>query len=887
MTTSHIEPYKSNNSLSALIGRTCTSLRLKGISQHTIDKIHSTIRNKAQDQLLWVRLMLIILEHETTEEAILERLEEVPKGDIEGMIALVLEIYNSTLQEEELGELNVILTWLACAARPLSLHEMDAILARLSGRGSKVLSLEKKLCEKYSPLFSLVRDDGISTEMLESPETSSAIARNLTTFIPESTTVKFAHASIMQCFQNNKETIVYRSTAPAIGVSQKEAHVVILRTWVDIFVNPGLNDSLRAASDLYSYAREHWFFHMQESVSAFVNMSEIERSELINLLCAFMNDDITVRRWCHEVPWSFYSESAAKMIVHWVESWFPKEVLESDSVAGRWLSSIITKPAMVFYPLAQLSAIEALQGGGFPLPALSVVAQIRALIADEITLERMTDPLPASVFLQAARGANLEENKVWHRKIAVCMRNADHLDDAVEYFDLAIKKDPSYVEARNGLAFTYYRKKCFHRAIELETGNVTMIVERMKNITKEEDTDALKHELSRSLEGLARNYQELGDHQLTLRYWRLASRTKEMTEWGVSSYLKFLAQNHKDICWEDVMHLLHALEEKKANEAQTRLSVHLCQEYYVADHLEDLHFIAAHAVKETNSLGWLMKIYDDAISTAKSHMAVLKLKVALIQLYKDFIESPKEAEPLIEEVAEIARLDLESTVTEMWHWKRYVAQDHYRICIRKAVEAGLESEESHCLLQRLSSFCGSGVWPFAMWSKIMYAEQGPVFLSLLLRLTGRIEEAVENLRPYMVECFDLVLSEDKKYHDAGLICLAKAFMALGQMEEFMDFATLVWGESHWKCYGCGCCLSDVPRGTVCEYCFEWICDECNPPSGVFKRMQYCLPNHQLIQMTGSQNQASVVSGIITFRNVEMSLEQCLEILRQSWAKVES
>jgi hypothetical protein len=110
-----------------------------------------TIETKAQGMFLWANLMLEILQHQTTEDDIRSSLDSAPLGT-DDMITEILKVYSSILKRREGEEFNTILAWLARAARPLTLAEIDAVLRRLSPTAAKVLSLEQKLRDTYSQL---------------------------------------------------------------------------------------------------------------------------------------------------------------------------------------------------------------------------------------------------------------------------------------------------------------------------------------------------------------------------------------------------------------------------------------------------------------------------------------------------------------------------------------------------------------------------------------------------------------------------------------------------------------------------------------------------------------------------------------------------------------
>lgn len=90
--------------------------------------IEKTLIDKAQGMFLWADLMLTELNRRTRASTMVESLHKAPKG-LDAMLKHVLETFSSRLNEEEAADLNIILGWVACSDRPLSLAVLGQILA--------------------------------------------------------------------------------------------------------------------------------------------------------------------------------------------------------------------------------------------------------------------------------------------------------------------------------------------------------------------------------------------------------------------------------------------------------------------------------------------------------------------------------------------------------------------------------------------------------------------------------------------------------------------------------------------------------------------------------------------------------------------------------------
>jgi hypothetical protein len=130
------------------------------------DEIIETLVENAQGMFLWADLMIRELTRQTRANSIRECLHRAPKGLYE-MLEHVLESYSAFLGEEESQDLNTILAWVTCAARPLLLGDIDALLRLKSPDGDAVFGLENMLRQQFASFLTLVRDDGLTTADLQ------------------------------------------------------------------------------------------------------------------------------------------------------------------------------------------------------------------------------------------------------------------------------------------------------------------------------------------------------------------------------------------------------------------------------------------------------------------------------------------------------------------------------------------------------------------------------------------------------------------------------------------------------------------------------------------------------------------------------------------------
>jgi hypothetical protein len=87
---------------------------------------------------LWADLMLRELNTKTRTSSILESLNKAPKG-LDKMLQHVLETFSDILSEEQADDLNTMLMWVTCAHNPLTLLQLNEMLALESEYGEVFL----------------------------------------------------------------------------------------------------------------------------------------------------------------------------------------------------------------------------------------------------------------------------------------------------------------------------------------------------------------------------------------------------------------------------------------------------------------------------------------------------------------------------------------------------------------------------------------------------------------------------------------------------------------------------------------------------------------------------------------------------------------------------
>lgn len=139
---------------------------LRRISKGLRDDIVTELTNRADGMFLWVDLMLRDVASKHKEVQMREALQQAPKGLFE-TIQHTLDRTQADLSEEDARDFQVLLSWVTCGKRPFKLGELEDVLKLTSSEGEGVVYLEGELRKRYASFFNVNREDGRTTEDLQ------------------------------------------------------------------------------------------------------------------------------------------------------------------------------------------------------------------------------------------------------------------------------------------------------------------------------------------------------------------------------------------------------------------------------------------------------------------------------------------------------------------------------------------------------------------------------------------------------------------------------------------------------------------------------------------------------------------------------------------------
>jgi hypothetical protein len=139
---------------------------LRRIPADLRNEIRDTLVAKADGMFLWVNLMLKEVSRKSRPAHMRQALLHMPKGLYEAM-RQTFERLSQELDDQEAADLCVMLSWVACAKRPLTLCELDDVLKLTSEDGDGVVYLEGLLRNQYASFFTVHWEDGRTTGELQ------------------------------------------------------------------------------------------------------------------------------------------------------------------------------------------------------------------------------------------------------------------------------------------------------------------------------------------------------------------------------------------------------------------------------------------------------------------------------------------------------------------------------------------------------------------------------------------------------------------------------------------------------------------------------------------------------------------------------------------------
>ena len=795
--TIHVDWRKNSEDI---INYVQTSIRkskvLSRAPKYLQDEIVETLGRNAQGMFMWVDLMMRELGKKTRPASMRDALQRAPKG-LPQMLRHVLEGFSSTLQDEDPDDLNTLLAWVTCAARPLALGELDTILKLKSPEGDGVFFLEGKLRKQFASFFTLTRLDGLSTADLQNDvpatylgETKDEIdegqglddVENETDFDsdPLTTNVIFCHASIGDFFRDEAEgKVSVANEGSAVGVNIVEAKVNVLRVCLSLICDSNLSSKVQDSPSMQPYAISFWHHHLQEATEHFNKINTNTKQEIGALLVKMFRDEAIIPLWFEEVTYRFFNLESLKLIRRWVED---KNVLASLPAADQeWVRSTSRNVPEMYIPVGMLSAKKWLQDSLWqPEECMRSIYTIKSLIAGE-PVEELPDCMPLQHILDTVDWPHFEATALLHRRLAMCLRDFQYYNEAMEHFETALKLDETMWMARSGIAKLYALRNEYEKAIELEKINEDIIKGQLEKVDNSVTEEVYIEDLHICCQSIGEWYGALKDFNKSLEYYRKSFEFPNRDYSDAVQCIWILATELGDPCHEEIISILHSMEDEIPDmgyKGCTRLTEIIGQysmPYY------DFFPACASAAQATGQLAWLQDAYLATIGAARKErktVLALVLEVCLGELYLMTGEEEKAAR-LWERIIKIANLAGAAGSWEIQYCKDPVVKSFSKYCLQKALDADKRTSEANIYVRKIEKVCKQKAKATPDALEVITTNYSAIFLGLWYRLNGRNEEARACFQPYIKEALIILSDDDPDNDNLGYYDLAHVLVAAG------------------------------------------------------------------------------------------------------------
>lgn len=768
-----------------------SSIRKSSVLRRASAKFQGEIVEKlvtgAQGMFLWVDLMLKELLKKRSESTMRRSLAEAPKG-LTQMLRHVLEGFSSTLTEDAPDDLNELLAWTTCAQRSLTLGELDTILKLKSSNGDGMIYLEGALRKQYASFFSLTREDGLSTADLQNihriqagsdseqehdeQEESFNDVNNETDFDsnPYTTQVTFCHASIGDFFRDESQGKVSAGDGcPAIGVDFNEAKISVLDTCLNLLCDDAFARKVNDGVSMMDYACQNWYQHLRA-----VDLSKAkvaDKKAIVNLLLRMLKHKSFMTTWVGAVLWTFFNEDNVLLMRKWLED---SDILEQLSVEDReWIRSTSEAPANIFLPVVEYIAHQWLQKSlWIPFTCWAIVYAFLQLQKGTPLSVSPTSFTKARDIIDVAEWAQFEKTALWHRRLAMVLRECGMYDEALDYFTKALELDDKLWLARSGMALVHFYKKEYDKSIELDKVNEGILQKTLADdYGSSEDIKSGLHIIQ---EEMGAAYFRLGDKENSLVCYQKALSNNGGCDRCIVSVLTVLDEKKLH---NDIIELLKSLDNGIPGQEYTGLTESLWKNYWDdADYYE----IVAEAARETDELQFLLDAYRSAITAARKKLKTVvasQLELCLATLYYKYCNDQRKAVRIWENIIETFKDS--RTEEEMVYVKRKTSICLARHYFQQAFEAEKGSPDADKNVKKLERLAKFKTRSTKESPTIINASPPAIMLGVWYRLNDRPEDARACFRPSIREALRILSDDDPNNDRGGFMDLANVLLAAG------------------------------------------------------------------------------------------------------------
>ncbi|KAF9888556.1 hypothetical protein FE257_008487 [Aspergillus nanangensis] len=863
------------------------SLILRRVSSKLREEIIDKLATGAEGMFLWVNLMVQELVKKRNETSMRKTLEQAPRG-LKDTLRHVFVTFSESSSDEELEYLNETLLWVACADQPWTLSEIDAILKLKSPEGDGMIDLEGALRRQWASLFTLHREDGLTTAELENgsahldgfdwqsdeekeDEHESCEEDYFMAFNSKmnTTTVTLSHASIGDFLRDESEG---KLSAPGdhigVGVNHHEVKPHIFKTYLRLITDPEFAAKANDAGHMLQHATRHWGEQLL-SISPSECSLEDRRGIVKMLLTAFQSAE-SMSKWLERDNRALSMATIATVRQWWQE----QDVHEFLSTEEKeFISATEDEPVDLFKPMV-MDCVKRwlLEDTGNPDPMVSIVWRYQLLLKDEQVYDGDRN-ITAEEIVEAAEFGGFEKTSRWLRQCAIGLRQFWFLEEAFEYFEKAMELDEDDWQTLRELARTFEDQEDWEAAVELWKETRSSLLD----MALFSPDGALDENLHDCLERMGQLYQ--GQEKREKRF----KAVQEAYEYAPSCWtciMALLEYHNENHAYQETIDLLKKLADTPSpDEDCSQLTQFLLVNVF---DVECKSRLAAYAASATNELDFVLENWQTAARVARAASRTLiavEVDMAIAKIYDEYLFDHMKAIRCWERVMDTYSSSSDGTLIGTI---RHLASSNLaRVFLCTAVEAGLETPEAEQWIVKLENLVDqSHSYPLGS-----YASVPAVYLGMYCRLRGEEDRARNLFRPLLQRSVaDL---RDNNPTNDTLTDLKYILMRAGDFQNVVALAHRSEEDNHELWYTCrGPCRRKTPKREgfcICPICLEGeLCLDC------VKLMEGTIPNgrcpsqHVKHFISIRPQSKETCGGMMLVDGKEMEFDAWLNQLKKEW-----
>ncbi|RFU33903.1 hypothetical protein B7463_g2403, partial [Scytalidium lignicola] len=781
--------------------------RLTNLKGDDRQYIVDTLRKNADGMFRYISLTIDEILHKRMPQEMRNAVDRLPKG-LDEAFHRILQRFSTILDEDAIIDLNIFLEWVACAEEPISLENLNQIIQFQRSYGP-YSGLEHDLRKKYASLFVLQRADNLTSEDLMSEEVLEdsdedesfmETARNSDAdsdtpaekSLRDGNTISDPLTTIVKINHGIYEFFAKKGKAGAqVGVDLKEANLTIALKCMGL-ISEKFDEAEKWLSD---YASCFWFSHLKNAESLQVS-TEVKQTVAGYVLRLLHNPDI-IGKWRYQVNINYLSTSffISNDYIEVFQKWLTGlgEWQPDDAEDAAWLKTLVEDPKSfkknVLKPLAMDSAGAWLKTEmDRTLPPFNFLHFYLKMIDSEDINAALEWPeleeISEEQILNAARWPKFEEDVIWNFRLAQILRDAGHLETAIEHFKKAVELDPENGIALTGLARAYAKQENYSEAVTLGAKALPLL--------GKDDTDY--DDLSR----MAEWYQQVNDDEKVIEMWQMATRLNDIEPYqAMVAVFKLLTLLPAKKRYSQVCDIAKELNTTTGSSAYSRLVEYiiLCYQTYDSDTGYFIMQPLEMAAFKENQLQLVLDIKRAALHAAKKRKLegpTVALRASLASYYYKFLNEEKKAVRLWKRVMADPTV---ASNTSLWYFAKTSALIQLsQVYLDKAVDAKAsgESPDPHIeALQALSEGepgsndqdqkASDGDAPDIKSNK-SNTRIPTLFLGAWYSENGEQLKARAALKEHVILALDLLSDKDDSNDGQGFRNLGMALLKYGDVE---------------------------------------------------------------------------------------------------------